>query len=372
MKHFLCFAVSSLALGCGSSSSGPDGASPDGGTDAQTADAANDADTVDGATDTGTGGDSGPMPIVAPADTWTWIPIDGAVCGNGSPTGIGINPHAGATHLLFYMQGGGACYDGPTCFGTSPTASYMNGYGANDFKSELTVLALPFARSNMGNPFKDADYVFVPYCTGDLHAGATIANYMLNGKPIQAYHHGGHNVDLALARLAATFTTLDRVWVLGASAGGFATVLNQDFAARAFGGIRVDVIDDSGPPIDFGFSDLPTPWGVRLPAGCTGCDSTHKVFLFDRATYPMSRYALLTYQTDTTLPNFYMESQQKFAMQIASFITSLGPDKNAKAFEALSSGHVVLAEGDATAVPYILPWFTKMATDDPTWANEQH
>ena len=43
---------------------------------------------------------------------------------------------------------------------------------------------------------------------------------------------------------------------------------------------------------------------------------------------------------------------------------------DAKAFVALSTGHVVLEETDTAAVPYILPWLTKMATDDPTWSNE--
>ena len=45
---------------------------------------------------------------------------------------------------------------------------------------------------------------------------------------------------------------------------------------------------------------------------------------------------------------------------------------NAKAFVALSTGHVVLEELDTTAAPFILPWLTQMATGDPTWANEQH
>jgi hypothetical protein len=365
-------------LACGSSS-GPAAVPLDAGYDApNVVDAAGEAsapgDAGDGADAVDAGAlDSAPPPTlinVAP-DKWTWVDFPGSRCGIGTPTGIGVNPHAGATHLVFFLQGGGACFDGPTCWGANASASYMNGYGAADFAGDPTVLLAPFQRNDAGNPFKDAIYVFVPYCTGDVHVGAKIANYPVNGSPMPTYHYGGHNVDLFLASVAASFTGLSRVWVMGLSAGGFGSFLNQDFAARALPGVRVDVIDDSGPPIDIAIG-VPAQWGPRLPPGCTNCTNLSEIFAFDRTTYPTTRYGLLTYQTDDTLPSFYLESEQQFAQQIQQFVTSLGSDPNTGAFVALSSGHVVLSESDTTAAPFILPWLTKMATDDPTWSTEQH
>jgi hypothetical protein len=214
--------------------------------------------------------------------------------------------------------------------------------------------------------------VFVPYCTGDVHTGTAIANYTVNGAPKPTYHYGGRNLDLFLKRLALTFTGLDRVWFLGVSAGGFGSFLNQDFVARAFNGIRVDVIDDSGPAIDNKVLGVPTQWAPQVPPSCTTCFTASSIFAFDRKTYPETRYGLLTYQTDTELPKYYQETPQAFSQQIATFITSLKPDPNAKAFVALSSGHVVLIEMDAKAAPYINPWLVKLANDDPSWSDEQH
>src|SRR4051794_10239175 len=53
--------------------------------------------------------------IEAPADTWTFIPVPEAKCRDGSPTGIGVRIHPGATQLAIYMEGGGACFHDASC-----------------------------------------------------------------------------------------------------------------------------------------------------------------------------------------------------------------------------------------------------------------
>jgi hypothetical protein len=307
----------------------------------------------------------------APTDTWTWIPVPESKCGNGSPTGIGWNPHAGASHLLIYLQGGGACYDAESCWGAAPTASNMTGYGATDFASDPTLLASIFERSNTGNPYHDANLVFVPYCTGDLHIGTAMVSYSVSGVATPTYFNGANNVDTFVATLtaAAQAKTLSRVFLSGVSAGGFGSFLNQDAVARPFG-IRTDVIDDSGPAITG--TGIPGDWSARLPPACTTCVDANSVFLYMRKTYPESRYGLLTFQTDTVLPLFFGETDQAFATLIQQFVSSLSSDPNAKAFVDTSSGHVVLEETDPVATPYILPWLTQMATDDPAWATVQH
>lgn len=46
-------------------------------------------------------------PIEAEPRRWTWVPIEGAECMNGSPTGIGINPSTSTSKLLIVLEGGG-------------------------------------------------------------------------------------------------------------------------------------------------------------------------------------------------------------------------------------------------------------------------
>ncbi len=369
------FALLPLAslVGCGGTSSSAAAAPPgtDGGADGPHA-------TTDG------GGSDAPAanvtPIKVPDDKWTWVDFPESRCGNGKPTGIGVNPHAGATRMVIFLQGGGACFDGTTCWGASPTAvNIASGYDAASFAGEFTIDAEAFQRGAAQNPFKDAIYVFVPYCTGDVHVGTNIAQYQFNGAAKPTYHFGGKNVDLFSASLAAAFKGLDRVWLMGVSAGGFGTWLNQDFVVRAFGGIRVDLVDDSGPAIDNAgvAAAAKASWGARFPPGCSDCNTAiTKTFLYDRMTYPQSRFGFLSFQTDTTLPGFYAESQQAFAAQLVTFEQSLTSDANAKSFVALTSGHVVfiptLASSDPAAYNALFPWLTKMATDDPTWASEQN
>jgi hypothetical protein len=56
-------------------------------------------------------------------NVWTWIPIPGAYCDDGSPTGIGVNlPPTSSNNLLIAFEGGGACWDYPW-YGVEPSGA---------------------------------------------------------------------------------------------------------------------------------------------------------------------------------------------------------------------------------------------------------
>jgi hypothetical protein len=62
--------------------------------------------------DAGADSGSSTAPITGlPNDVWTWVDFPDSVCANGTPTGIAINPHAGAMNLMIYFEGGGDCVD---------------------------------------------------------------------------------------------------------------------------------------------------------------------------------------------------------------------------------------------------------------------
>ena len=71
-----------------------------------------------------------------------------------------------------------------------------------DRRARRVAHALDRARAT--NPFRDASYVFVPYCTGDLHAGSNVATYDVLG-PRTFAHVGRRNVEALLPRLRATW-----------------------------------------------------------------------------------------------------------------------------------------------------------------------
>lgn len=117
--------------------------------------------------------DCGPraaVPVPARATT-TQVILDNATwgtrCGNGSdyafrvrlaPTGSSVG------NVVVYMQGGGACYNGPGCAGVSP-ALYE---AMNDAMPTGGVMSSTAAT----NPFRDWTKVYLPYCTQDLPSAA--------------------------------------------------------------------------------------------------------------------------------------------------------------------------------------------------------
>jgi adhesin/invasin len=154
-----------------------------------------------------------------PPLTWTWVPIEGSVCSDGSPTGIGIEVGPGASpNVLVFLDGGGACWDYFTCWQYRTASS--GPFGAAEFATRIAAARAGgvLDRTLPGNPYADDTFVFVPYCTGDVHSGATTMTYP---PATQAWHHNGRaNVSNAFAYLAAALDAPARVVVSGSSAGG--------------------------------------------------------------------------------------------------------------------------------------------------------
>lgn len=235
-------------------------------------------------------------PIEAPAETWTWVPFPDSHCINGSPTGIGVNILPGATKVMIFLMGGNACFNQASCFVTAN----LDGYGEAKFNNDVrTVEGTPaFDRTRDENIFKDASYVYVPYCTGDVHAGSNMDGQVAGSR----YTFMGYdNMRQYLDRLVATFPGATEVVLTGVSAGGFGAMLNFDQVQRAFGsGVRVTLIDDSGPPMTTEYlaaclqAHFRATWGFDegVLAGCADCLATpDQSFIEPYFDYLMGLYA---------------------------------------------------------------------------------
>jgi len=188
------------------------------------------------------------------ANQWTWVPFADAKCRDGSSTGIAINLGSNSDKLMIFLQGGGACFNATTCTG-NPSSFAAADFGALDVVctgSEdhkcTNVNSGILDRTNPTNPVKDWNYVFVPYCTGDVHGGNNPVGTVPGVAGTQQFV-GYANIGLYLARLAPTFPSTKRVLLTGVSAGGFGSVAAYGPIARAFASAQVDMVDDSGPPM---------------------------------------------------------------------------------------------------------------------------
>ena len=379
LSLFACFLTTVVVAACASSSakstSGPSSSaasssSSGAGGSVGTSSSSSSSSSGAGASDGGAQSDAGP--IVAPDDTWTWVDVPGSRCASGTETGFAVNPHAGSTELVIYLEGGGECYDATTCWGPSPSAKNVAGYDESAFTSPSNdQLDYPTLARSPANPFGAMNMAYVPYCTGDMHAGTLEKDLTVDGGTIPTYFYGANDMDLFLARLAPTFPGLTRVVLLGTSAGGFGTYLSFDKVVKTFN-VRVDIVDDSGPPIaQAGQSSnegLFTVWGIAAPTGCSPCTSFLDVMKAARVEQPQSRFGFLSFSWDTTIGPDFGYTSSTYLNEIDALFMNFASDPNVHTYIVTSqSGHVVESVG-ALASDY-LPWMTTMVTDGGTWMN---
>src|SRR5262245_18230366 len=112
--------------------------------------------------------DGGPPTLGTTPKEWVYVPGDGARCMTDTPTGVGRNLRTSGD-LVIYLEGGGACFNDDTC----GHVAHPSGWGASEFAVNIGPYNIGiFDRLDDANVMRDATYVFVPYCTGDVHAGA--------------------------------------------------------------------------------------------------------------------------------------------------------------------------------------------------------
>jgi len=246
---------------------------------------------------------------------WTWVTVQGTRCGlNPDPTGLVVNKAVDDPDgLLIFMTGGGACWNELTCE-SGILAGYIHGFGPPDW-AEIEASAGEaghfgyFDRHAAANPFRNHDMVFVPYCTGDMHAGDTVVTY---ADAHQMHHVGYRNYGIFLDRIIEAFAGIDHVVLAGGSAGGYGAIWNFDRTQSAFGAVPVYMYADSAIPFgpDTMTDDLQQLWlrawqhDRNVPPDCGNACSDGRfdsVFRFNLERYPAGRFALDSSVADTVV-----------------------------------------------------------------------
>jgi Pectinacetylesterase len=154
-------------------------------------------------------------------------------CADGSDYSFYVH-QANPTKVVFFLDGGGACWSAATCAPASGNEYQMsveapNGEGVFDFTDER-------------NPFADYSFVFVPYCTADLHVGTATTEYA----PDLTIHHKGYvNATTALDYLVEKFPGATHVVVIGVSAGSVTSALYAGLASDRVPKANITVFADS-------------------------------------------------------------------------------------------------------------------------------
>src|SRR5262249_32627656 len=162
-----------------------------------------------------------------PCGTWLKVDVAGAVCSDGSPYKIFVNYSSTSNNLVVMFEPGGACWDYPSCSGTGGIRGAANPHGISD-DHMMYYQYLNLLRRTDANPARVYNWVFVRYCTGDVHTGNKVAPYVTpaGGDPLVFRHVGHDNVMKTIAWMAATFPRVPKLFVTGCSAGGIGALQN--------------------------------------------------------------------------------------------------------------------------------------------------
>jgi hypothetical protein len=170
---------------------------------------------------------------VAPADR-KWrkvVPGGGCECADGSEFAF-WERRANPTNVVFFLDGGGVCFDAKTCAFTGlnhpgAEADYDWSIWGEDPAQEGGIF--DFARAD--NPFRDYSFLYVPSCTGDADLGDVTRKY---SPRLIVEHKGFVNGGTALRHLAKHYSDAARVVVVGKSVGSI--------AAPVYGGLAADLL----------------------------------------------------------------------------------------------------------------------------------
>jgi hypothetical protein len=314
---------------------------------------------------------------LVPDSNWRWIDFPDSQCGDGTPTGLAIDylPD-GTDDLVVFFDGGGACWSYATCkTGILPIDFVTDkNFGVEKFKEEARVY-IPSSitdRAHLPPSLAGATLVFVPYCTGDVHAGDWGKSYSNPADTVYWQHRGHANVMAFLKRLGATFPNVRRLVAAGSSAGGFGALVNYPALRWYWPHADGFLIDDSGPALvgDDVPVSLREAWydswhaGVSIDPICVDCyDDLSLAWTTLAAQFPDDRLAFVTHERDwlmssliadagsVTDPGTILALKDNFQTNLAQLqSTVFAPTANARVFYDYGEDHMLLTP-ETTTVP---------------------
>lgn len=179
-----------------------------------------------------------PGESAAASGEWTEIvPGGDCQCADGSEFSFFVR-EADPTKVVFFLQGGGACFDPVTCAFTEEESTTYKWTVANDDPATQGGI---FDFENPDNPFADYSVVYVPYCTGDVHLGNTTHEF---SPDLTVEFKGAVNGAAAVEYLAENFADAEQVVVVGESAGSVAAPLYSGLISDALADPQITVFAD--------------------------------------------------------------------------------------------------------------------------------
>lgn len=192
---------------------------------------------------------------------WEKVEIPGTKCSDGSQFKFWVHDNPNSNNIVLMYEGGGACWDYPSCSGAAGIlgAANMNGLPDSYITETKAKYVAPImngadpgipGRSKTNLPTNGWDAVYIPYCTGDVHVGNNVVTYTDpsgQNPPLNFYHYGFHNSVETLDYLAGRFPSINKMLLTGFSAGGVASAAIYNEARTRLSPNAGYMLNDSGP-----------------------------------------------------------------------------------------------------------------------------
>ncbi len=331
---------------------------------------------------------------VAPNEQWTWVPLEGTKCADGTQAGVGVNFTTKSRDLLIWFQGNGVCYDLVSC---TAFTGLLTGMGPDPLNhmwwgDPNTSRIGVFNRIDPGNPWRDANHIVFPHCGVDGHSADKVSTY----PPLPPVHqHGYRNVTLALPRILASFADATRVTVAGFSAGGIGAAANYHqiaIALEALGQGPPFLIVDGGPVLPPPFagpratSALRDGWGTQntVEKWCSTCgtEGFHTAYRELARLHPGLRSSIVcSYQDNVATPLYallnldptftgtrFEAGLRSLSDFTASYQGTMGTSQH-REFYYFGDRHGAIAVDDIWRTPGLLEFLYAQIEFNPGWST---
>jgi hypothetical protein len=211
-----------------------------------------------------------------------------------------------------------------------------------------------FDLADARNPVRDWSFVFVPYCTGDVHSGSNTATYT-NPQTHERFsleHRGADNFRVIMAWIRQNFDAPREILVTGSSAGAYGAVTHYAEVRDAFPSGRAFMLGDAGQGVatpDF-VAVRNRQWGFQLPSGIFPDASRIEdddILARIAEHYPADRFAQYTTALDETQVGFYglmapRNACRDWSQKMARDLVRRELRGNFRAYVASGDSHTIL------------------------------
>jgi hypothetical protein len=297
---------------------------------------------------------------------WTIYKFNRSVCKciYGDEFQIGYKKKTETDNIIFFMSGGGACWEGNAA--CMKSAKLPSGW-----------------KQSPGFPYNGWSVIHMPYCDGSVHMGDNIINY--DGK---VHNHMGLKLTTAGVSLMKKINpNPPKILITGSSAGGYGTFVAYLLIRRFFPDSAIYIFNDAGPGLwnqENGMKEkISTAWKYLsfFPKSCANCNE-HLIYLYDWILQRDTniKIGLFSSYNDSTVGNYYLKLNTKetpfgyknLLMSTTGEIQAKHPGRFKRFFIDSDIHCVVNAPGKYSYKIQgisVAGWIRNMLNDDPAWKD---